>query len=188
ASLGVAVARSDTEAAEADWLDSRVRTALDNVQQALGVEETEVVAEFMPTAPGDVPPPTLPAPAFSSDAMRVLLDGKHVERREMIRALLQEPDFRYEYDLDKTSQRNAVLGWIQILSARGLGRIAFPDVLGESDDLGEFVASFETLAFFDLSLVVKYGVQFGLFGGSIYFLGTEKHHQKYLADIADGRL
>src|SRR5690606_41037840 len=30
ASLGVAVARSDTEAAEADWLDSRVRTALDN--------------------------------------------------------------------------------------------------------------------------------------------------------------
>jgi hypothetical protein len=31
---------------------------------------------------------------------------------------------------------------------------------------------FETLAYGDLSLLVKYGVQFGLFGGSILQLGT----------------
>src|SRR5690606_9315026 len=35
----------------------------------------------------------------------------------------------------------------------------------------------------DLSLVIKFGVQFGLFGMSIYFLGTEKHHRQYLRDI-----
>jgi len=39
----------------------------------------------------------------------------------------------------------------------------------------------ETLSYFDLSLVVKYGVQFGLFGGSILALGTEKHHRQFLA-------
>src|SRR5690606_37871033 len=41
----------------------------------------------------------------------------------------------------------------------------------------------ETLSYHDLSLVIKFGVQFGLFGMSVYFLGTEKHHQKYLKDI-----
>src|SRR5690606_14845270 len=37
-------------------------------------------------------------------------------------------------------------------------------------------------------LVVKFGVQFGLFGMSILFLGTEKHHKKYLPDIGTLRL
>ncbi|MFN4958386.1 MAG: acyl-CoA dehydrogenase, partial [Cyclobacteriaceae bacterium] len=41
----------------------------------------------------------------------------------------------------------------------------------------------ETLSYHDLSMVVKFGVQFGLWGMSVYFLGTEKHHQKYLEDI-----
>ena len=50
-------------------------------------------------------------------------------------------------------------------------------------DMGEFLATTETLAFFDQSLVIKYGVQFGLFGGSIYFLGTKKHHDAYLKEV-----
>jgi acyl-CoA oxidase len=35
----------------------------------------------------------------------------------------------------------------------------------------------------DQSLVTKFGVQFGLFGGSIYLLGTERHHARYLRDV-----
>ena len=46
------------------------------------------------------------------------------------------------------------------------------------------VAAFETLAFGDLSLLVKCGVQFGLFGGAVLHLGTEQHHERYLRDIA----
>lgn len=38
---------------------------------------------------------------------------------------------------------------------------------------------------FDQSLVVKFGVQFGLFGGSIYFLGTDRHHEAYLERVGD---
>ena len=45
---------------------------------------------------------------------------------------------------------------------------------------------FETLAFGDLSLLVKVGVQFGLFGGAILHLGTERHHERYLADLIAG--
>ncbi|MCL4167561.1 UNVERIFIED_CONTAM: hypothetical protein GTU68_004266, partial [Idotea baltica] len=36
------------------------------------------------------------------------------------------------------------------------------------------------LGFHDLSLTIKFGVQFGLFGGAIMGLGTERHHKKYI--------
>src|SRR4051794_3980314 len=36
----------------------------------------------------------------------------------------------------------------------------------------------------DLSLLVKCGVQFGLFGGAILHLGTARHHEAYLQDVA----
>jgi len=41
----------------------------------------------------------------------------------------------------------------------------------------------ETLSYHDLSMVIKFGVQFGLWGMSVYLLGTAKHHQKYLKAI-----
>ena len=50
------------------------------------------------------------------------------------------------------------------------------------------MAAFETLAFGDLSVVVKVGVQFGLFGGAILQLGTKPHHDAYLDDLIHGRL
>ena len=34
--------------------------------------------------------------------------------------------------------------------------------------------------FGDLSLLVKFGVQFGLWGGAVQQLGTERHHERYL--------
>ena len=46
------------------------------------------------------------------------------------------------------------------------------------------MTAFETLAMGDLSLLVKCGVQFGLFGGAILHLGTERHHERYLRDVA----
>ena len=40
----------------------------------------------------------------------------------------------------------------------------------------------------DLSLLVKVGVQWGLFGGAILHLGTERHHRAYLRDLIELRL
>jgi acyl-CoA oxidase len=47
------------------------------------------------------------------------------------------------------------------------------------------VAAFETLGFGDLSLLVKFGVQFGLWGGAVQQLGTEPHHKRYLEATAN---
>src|SRR5919202_2987579 len=44
------------------------------------------------------------------------------------------------------------------------------------------------LAFGDLSLMVKAGVQWGLFGGAVQLLGTKRHHDAYLRDIISGDL
>ncbi len=50
------------------------------------------------------------------------------------------------------------------------------------------MAAFETLAYGDLSVLVKVGVQFGLFGGAILQLGTRAHHEAYLPDLITGKL
>ena len=41
----------------------------------------------------------------------------------------------------------------------------------------------ETLSYHDLSMVIKFGVQFGLWGMSVMYLGTKKHHDQYLRSI-----
>jgi acyl-CoA oxidase len=44
------------------------------------------------------------------------------------------------------------------------------------------------LGYGDLSLLVKAGVQWGLFGGALAALGTRAHHDRHLRDTIDGRL
>ena len=70
------------------------------------------------------------------------------------------------------------------------GRAAhgFPREFGGGGDIGASIASFEALAYGDLSVLVKSGVQFGLFGGAVLQLGTRAHHERYLPDILSGRL
>jgi acyl-CoA oxidase len=66
--------------------------------------------------------------------------------------------------------------------------MGFPEEYGGGGDLGASIAAFETLAYGDLSLLVKVGVQFGLFGGAILMLGSKRHHDAYLEDLIAGRL
>lgn len=189
ADLGMALARHDHDASGGDWLDGRTHDALRRVENALGVAGAEAARELLPPAPPhEIPGPVEARAGFDVARMTVLLDGDHHERRNEIRKLLREPAFRYQYDDTKAEHRERVLGWLQELARRGYGRLAFPSIFGEARDLGEFISVFETLGYFDLSLVVKFGVQLGLFGGSIYFLGTERHHQRYLEDVAAARL
>lgn len=50
---------------------------------------------------------------------------------------------------------------------------AYPTALGGQDDPGERVGTFQTVGHSDLCLLVKRGVHFGLFGGSVHRLGAE---------------
>ncbi|MEL6355973.1 MAG: acyl-CoA dehydrogenase, partial [Bacteroidota bacterium] len=59
---------------------------------------------------------------------------------------------------------------------------AYPTEYGGQLDMGKYAAAFETIAYHDLSLTIKVGVQFGLWGGAVANLGTKKHHDNYLHD------
>ena len=181
AALGAALAagaRSAGGTSEGDGASAppEVRAALDEIERALDVDGAEEVRGMSASGP-DAPPPALPPtvpPAFDVGAMQDVLDGARAPVRNRVRDLLQDPFFAYpEPGLQKEAYRELVYRWTQRLGDEGLGALAFPEAYGGRGSTGDFVAAFETIAFHDLSLVVKYGVQFGLWGGSVAQLGGE---------------
>lgn len=117
-----------------------------------------------------------------------IIRGDYPELRERVRAALARPEVRIPDHLPLEEQRERTLGAVVALAEAGLGPTAFPKEHGGHGEMGAGVAVFEELALGDLSVLVKYGVHFGLFGGSIAQLGTEKHHRRYLARVASAEL
>jgi acyl-CoA oxidase len=60
-----------------------------------------------------------------------------------------------------------------------------PAAVGGGDDPGGFIAAFATIGHHDLSLLTKFGVQFGLYAGAVLRLGTEHHHRTLLPGAID---
>lgn len=172
--LGRAIARRQGE--------DGVATALRELEEALGAAGAGVPEELVGSR-DEAAEPDAPR-AFDPQALQRLLDGRYREAREEMRGFLAEPEFRHEYGLPRAAYRERVLGWARALARRGVGFTALPKEVGGRDDTGAFLAMFEVLATFDLSLLIKSGVQFGLFGGSVHHLGTERHHREYLPRIA----
>jgi len=114
------------------------------------------------------------------DPIRTLLDGEHAETRNRTRAWLDQPGNSPAHDLPREEHRAQVLAWAKDLAREGETGLGFPVEFGGEGAVNRSVAAFETLAFGDLSLLVKVGVQFGLFGGAVLHLGTERHHQEIL--------
>ena len=119
----------------------------------------------------------------SPDVLRRVLDGRWHEAREQARGHLRTPEFRPAYGLDMETHRSRVLAQAQSLAKNGHAGLGFPKRYGGQGDVGGSVTSFEMLAFTDLSLQVKAGVQWGLFGGAILHLGTEQHHESMLPGV-----
>ncbi|MCR9013617.1 acyl-CoA dehydrogenase [Aquiflexum gelatinilyticum] len=125
---------------------------------------------------------------FDIKKMAALLDGNQAELIQKVKQVISQPSFAYrEYD-SLTEQREQVLTWCQELSKHGFGAWAFPDYAGGKNDMEGYFTIMETLSYHDLSMVIKFGVQFGLWGMSVYFLGTGKHHRNYLKDIGSLKL
>lgn len=137
------------------------------------------------TSPGGYVQPTIDVPALAA-----LLDGEYAEVRSLVRTNLTT----YAGVLDEAEQlgfdafRERVRELVVEMAATGQTGMGFPKEYGGGDDIGASIAAFETLAFGDLSVLVKVGVQFGLFGGAILHLGTERHHKAYLPDLITGKL
>ena len=188
AALGAALA---TLSATGDGGGPDVQAALAEIEAALGVDGAEAV-RGMGDAAVDPGPPALPPdvpPAFDVAALHAVLDGDRADVRTRVRALLQDPFFSYpEPSVTKEDYRDLVFTWLRRLADEGLGGLAFPTEYGGGGSIGDFIAAFETIAFHDLSLVVKYGVQFGLWSGSVSQLGGEAQKAALLPDIASLRL
>jgi acyl-CoA oxidase len=120
--------------------------------------------------------------------LQALLDGEHVRIRDRVRTWLSTPGNVAAPDLPMEEHREQVLAWARELASEGDPAMGFPVEYGGEDAVARSIASFETLAYGDLSLLVKCGVQFGLFGGAVLHLGTERHHERYLRAITSMEL
>jgi acyl-CoA oxidase len=117
---------------------------------------------------------------FNPRPLKKMLAGPRPEFREKMFNTLENPRFRHDYSLSTPVFRDRVYNWCLEFSRDGLGRLPYPVEVGGGGDLLGFLTAMEALAHFDLSLVIKFGVHFGLFCGSVFHLGTERHHQEIL--------
>jgi len=160
-----------------DSADETDEAALRELEDALGIAGIELLREILPTADE---PSAGAREGFDPASMQRLLDGERRSVRERVRELLQQPEFARDAEATVAQRREQTLVWCRRIADEGLGSISYPIEHGGEDDMGAFCTVFEMLAFFDLGLTIKFGVQFGLFGGSIRALGTESHHRAYL--------
>ena len=161
--------------------------ALSDIENALGIVGPEVTRDLLEQRPS-LPVQPVVATAFDVAAMTRLLDGEHALLRSKLRTLLRDPFFSHEPGLTTAAYRERVFAWLKHLAAQGLGALSYPQSVGGQDDMEQFIVAFEMIAYHNLSLTIKYGVQFGLFGGSIQQLGTERHHQTYLPQVGSAAL
>lgn len=124
----------------------------------------------------------------TADDLRIALDGRYRELRERARKDLDPAMVLGEPGRSIQDNRDRVTRQLRALADAGYGRVGFLSEYGGEFDYGASCVLFEMQAYGDLSLTVKTGVQFGLFGGAVQRLGTRRHHEKYLADIMQARL
>jgi acyl-CoA oxidase len=123
-----------------------------------------------------------PQAPFDTERLTSILDGEHARIRNRMRTVLTRKEFAYPDQPDRDGYRELVLAWTRILADEGLGVLSYPEPHGPGDP-ASFVVAFTMLGHHDLSLMTKFGVQFGLFGGSIARLGSARHHDEYLPAV-----
>lgn len=180
--IGVKLAALNGNGKTLDTLQD-ARQSLQPMEDALGLISSESVYHFFPESRRTITQQQGTQYTFDVDSLAKILDGDQTAIIKKVKTLLSDPAFKY-IDTDNLSEyREKVLQWCRLLAAQGYGSMAYPKEFGGSGDMPAYFAIMETLSYHDLSLVIKFGVQFGLWGMSVYFLGTEKHHKKYLKDI-----
>jgi acyl-CoA oxidase len=159
------------------------KKGLSNVEISLGVIGGEAIYYFYPERRKTITQQTLAEYTFNIDTLAQLLDGADAAIIKKVKTIISDREFAYNDSDNLLVYREQVLKWCRLLAAQGYGAMAYPKEFGGQDNMSQYFTIMETLSYHDLSLVVKFGVQFGLFGMSVYFLGTEKHHKKYLKSI-----
>ncbi|GIJ26762.1 acyl-CoA oxidase [Micromonospora qiuiae] len=119
--------------------------------------------------------------------LKEVLDGPWAEVREALRDQL-DARFLPVYGENDERARERISGLLTDLPVEPGIASAFPAAYGGRSDVGASIVASEMLAQVDLSLMVKAGVQWGLFGGAVAALGTRRHHDAYLRDIISAKI
>lgn len=177
--IGLKLATLNARNQDADSLD-KAREPLTNIEEALGVVTSEAVYHLRSAHRNTVTGSQTTAQIFDIQTMADLLDGPDKAIIQKVKTVLSDKEFAYVDPDHLSDYREKVLQWCKCLAEQGFGAMAFPQAYGGGGDMRSYFSIMETLSYHDLSMVIKFGVQFGLFGMSIHFLGTKKHHEKYL--------
>lgn len=119
----------------------------------------------------------------TAEHLRNTLDGRWRDVKNRMRGTLTEELFRPHYTPNTVIARTKVAEQMRIMAAFGVAADNFRKEHGGTGDIGAAITMIEMLAMSDLSLMVKAGVQWGLFGSAVENLGTERHHDAYVKQI-----
>ena len=123
--------------------------------------------------------------AAGRERIREVLDGRWKSVRDAARARMAEEATPPVIDVPTDEHRRLTLERLRALAEGGPFAAGFPAEVGGDGDIGGSVTAIEMLGHADLSVMVKAGVQWGLFGGAITALGTAEHHRRYLPGAMD---
>lgn len=178
----IASAKGLSEAARTDlltWLQPTRPPSIETLQALLKPMKGDLASATEPRPKAASPAVTASA-SFSVAALQNVTAGERAATRLRVFDILGAPGFVRRFELTKEVHREQVLEQLKVLAAEGIGALSYPEEYGGADDMGRFAVAFETTAYYDISLTIKFGVQFGLFGGTIHALGTKRHHDRYL--------
>ncbi len=182
--LGIEMAKVTSGSEDNLWKEPSVLRAIEEIQTAMGLNSNSslnlLLKQDLRINNDDH--------TVKSKALNDFIDQRDIATKQKVKAVLKDPVFAKKHIADKEVYRLQVMSWLQKLAQQGYGGYAFPKKYGGSERMGEHITIFESLAYHDLSLLIKFGVQFGLFGGALYGLGTEKHHKKYVESLAKAEL
>jgi acyl-CoA oxidase len=111
----------------------------------------------------------------TAEHLRNALDGRWRDVKNQTRELLNQDQFKPHYTPNTVIARAKVAEQMQLIAAAGVADESFRKEHGGTGDVGAAVTMIQMMAMSDLSLMVKAGVQWGLFGGAVENLGTERH-------------
>ena len=111
--------------------------------------------------------------------------GRWADIRRHTRSVIIDKKLSKPLGASFEKHREIVLDQLKTLVKEGATQYGFPAELGGERNPGGSLSSFEELVFADPSLQIKFGVQWGLFGSAILYLGTDYHHKTFLPGAVD---
>lgn len=181
AEIGIAMAQ---KASSLDLYTPEVREKIEDFEAVMGLDNASSALSFYRAIVPQNAQELTEEADFDPKKLQAILDGPFAELKTHTKTLLLDEAFRVPTELrNKDELRLKILEQCRYLARQGFGSYAFPSEYGGSDSTGGSTAIFETLAMGNLSLLIKYGVQFGLFGGAVFQLGTAQHHRLYLEKL-----